>query len=209
MIPIKDQNRVDKTPIINYLLIAANILVFSYMLTLSRQASASFLKEFSFIPSNFNIPALFTSQFIHGGLLHLFSNMIFLYVFGDNIEDYLGHIKYLFFYLLIGMFAALSHYLINQNSPVPTIGASGSIAGVMGAYLLLFPNSRIDVVIPLLVFFPIVSLPAFTMIVYWIILQFLQGFGSAVQQAGAGIAYFAHIGGFFSGLFLVRLFRRN
>ncbi len=179
------------------------------MLTLGRQASASFIREYSFIPANFNFPDLITSQFIHGGLLHLFSNMIFLYVFGDNIEDYLGHIKYLFFYLLIGMFAALSHYLINQNSPVPTIGASGSIAGVMGAYLLLFPNSRIDVVIPLLVFFPIVSLPAFTMIVYWIILQFLQGFGSAVQQAGAGITYFAHIGGFFSGLFLVRLFRRN
>lgn len=133
--------------------------------------------------------------------------MLFLNIFGDNIEDYLGHLKYLLFYLITGALASLTHYVLNPQSIIPTLGASGAIAGVMGAYILLHPRARVDLVVPLLFFFPFFSVPAFTMIIYWIVYQFLQSFGSLAMEGG-GIAYFAHIGGFFSGLFLVRVFRR-
>ena len=204
MIPIRDTNPTKRTPFITYLLITTNVLVFVYMYTLGRSQLVVFLRDHAFIPADFSTLDLFTSLFLHGGVLHLVVNMIFLYIFGDNIEDYLGHFKFLLFYLLVGALASLAHFAIKSQSTVPTLGASGAIAGTMGAYLLLYPNSQIDVVVPLFLFFPVLRVPAFTMIVYWVIYQLLQGFSSVLTQVGAGIAYFAHIGGFFSGLLLIK-----
>jgi len=217
MIPLKDINPTRTTPFVNIALILANVLVFLYQLSLPVRA------EQHFVMSNATIPAhvvqflaghagfqaafepLFTSMFLHGGLMHLLGNMLFLWIFGDNVEDYFGHVGYLFFYLVCGIGSGLVHVLFNLSSPLPAIGASGAISGVMGAYALLFPRNRI------LTFFFIflIPVPAFLILGYWFTLQFLAGIGTLGGGASGGVAFWAHIGGFLLGLAITAMVRRK
>ena len=217
MIPLKDINPARTTPFVNLALIAANLLVFIYQLSLPARA------EHAFVMANATIPAhvaqflaghagfqptfepLFTSMFLHGGLMHLLGNMLFLWIFGDNVEDYFGHLGYLLFYLACGIGSGLVHVLFNLDSPYPAIGASGAISGVMGAYILLFPTHRI------LMFFLIflIPVPAFLILGYWFVLQFLEGVGMVGGRASGGVAWWAHIGGFLLGLAIAALLRKK
>ena len=146
---------------------------------------------------------LVTSMFLHGGWLHILGNMLFLWVFGGNVEDRLGHMRYLVFYFICGIGSAVVHILANWGSKVPTIGASGAISGIMGAYIVLFPRSRILTLVPLIIFFFTARLPALLMIGYWFVIQFLSGVGSLGESDQGGVAWWAHIGGFLLGAFLV------
>ena len=148
-----------------------------------------------------------TSMFLHGGWMHLIGNMWFLWVYGDNVEDVLGHGKYLLFYLLCGIVAAATQFAISPDSRVPVLGASGAIAGVMGAYLLKFPQSRILTLLPLFIFWTTIELPAWLILVYWFVLQFFSGVGSIgyAQSSQGGVAFFAHVGGFLAGMLLISL----
>lgn len=203
MIPIRDQNPTGHLPFINYSLIAINILIFLYMTLLPRPFLDSFMRHYALIPAVIiggqSLHTLLTSMFLHGSLGHLFGNMLFLNIFGDNMEDYLGHIKYLFFYLLCGLAAGLLQIFTNPFTIIPNLGASGAIAGIMGGYLVLFPKKRVDILAPWL--FTTLSVPAYMMLFYWILAQFFLGFGTigTVGNSG-GVAYFAHIGGFLTGL---------
>jgi len=226
MIPFQDENPSRTIPIINTLLIIANISAFIY-LTYFVPAGASHpsIMNLSFIPyewSHFTdihaknmVPVpltVFTSMFIHGGWIHLLSNMLYLWIFGDNIEDTLGHFKYLIFYLLCGIVATLAHGIININSQIPTVGASGAIAGVLGAYLILFPKARIKTLFIIVIFVKVIRIPAFVILIYWISLQLLSAyaeFGQGMSNVGGGIAWFAHIGGFFAGLILVMVMKKR
>jgi len=208
MIPLKDDNPTRTFPFVNIALILVNVAVFFYQLTLSPHAYKVFLLANATIPAR--IPAylgghlgfemafypMFTSMFLHGGLMHLLGNMLFLYVFGDNVEDYFGHMFYLIFYLFCGIGSGLVHVLFNLNSSLPAIGASGAISGVMGAYAVLFPRTR--VLMLFLVF--LVPIPAVFVLGYWFVLQFLSGIGQLGASAMGGVAFWAHIGGFLIGL---------
>jgi len=208
MIPIKDDNPTRTFPIINYALIAANVVVFFYQVTLPPHAAKAFLMANATVPMR--IPAflagavgfkmafypMFTSMFLHGGLLHLAGNMLFLYVFGDNVEDAFGHVPYLLFYFLCGIGSDCVHVLFNLHSSLPAIGASGAISGVMGAYAVLFPRARV-----LMLFFVfLIPIPAVIVLGYWFVLQFLSGIGEFGASATGGVAWWAHIGGFLIGL---------
>lgn len=208
MIPLKDDNPTRTFPIINYLLIAFNVVVFFYQATLPANAAKAFVLHNATIPMR--IPAylsghlgfkmafepVFTSMFLHGGLLHLAGNMLFLYVFGDNVEDAFGHIGYLFFYLFCGIGSGLVHILFNWNSAVPAIGASGAISGVMGAYAVLYPRARVL----MLFFIFLIPVPAIFVLGYWFVLQFLSGIGEFGASNAGGVAWWAHIGGFLIGV---------
>jgi membrane associated rhomboid family serine protease len=146
-------------------------------------------------------------MFLHGGWLHLLGNMWFLWVFGDNIEDRLGHLRYLVFYLATGLGAGLAHALLNLSSTIPAVGASGAISGVLGAYFVLFPHSRVITLVPLLFFFFTVRLPAVIILGYWFAIQFISGLGAVALPGSGGVAWWAHIGGFVLGAVLVRMFR--
>jgi membrane associated rhomboid family serine protease len=222
MIPLKDDNPSGTVPVVNIFLIITNIAVFIYLNYLAPFTSHSIIIRLGFIPyelSHFTdiypqnlvpIPmTIITAMFMHGGWLHLLSNMLYLWIFGDNIEDILGHVKYLFFYLICGISATLVHGFININSQIPTLGASGAIAGVLGAYMFLFPRSRIKTLIILFIFIQIIHIPAVIILGYWILIQILSGFAEYGSQAGGGIAWFAHIGGFVSGLILIIIMKRR
>lgn len=213
MIPIRDINPSKTYPIVNYSLIAVNILVFMtqllesdpakfnfyYGLVPARYSTSDFSSHFSFGQQIFSFLSF---MFLHGGFLHILGNMWSLYVFGDNIEDRLGHFRYLAFYILCGIASGISHMVFNFHSHSPVIGASGAISGVMGAYFVLFPHSRILTLIPI-IFIPwLVELPAFIFLGLWFVFQFLNAAGSG----GTGIAWWAHIGGFFSGIIFLKLF---
>jgi hypothetical protein len=162
-----------------------------------------------YVPHASALPLL-TSMFLHASWLHLIGNMWVLWIFGDNIEDYLGHFPYLIFYLVSGLAASLLHTLLNANSNVPSVGASGAIAGVMGAYFLLFPSARVLTLIPLIIFFTFVWLPAWIVLGYWFVLQFLSGAATSIAYSsrtggGGGIAFWAHVGGFVAGLAMIKL----
>jgi membrane associated rhomboid family serine protease len=213
MLPLRDLNPRRTTPVINYLLIAANVLMFFWELRLGPDFEPA-LMQVAFIPARFWIPGylipnlitIFVSMFLHGGLLHIGGNMLYLWIFGDNIEDRLGHFRYLFFYLACGFVATLSHAFFNPTSRVPAIGASGAIAGVLGAYLILFPTARVTTLIPIFFFITIRELPAVFILGFWFILQFFAGVGSlGATDSGGGVAYFAHIGGFVCGMVLILL----
>lgn len=215
MIPLKDDNPTRTFPIINYLLIAANIIVFFHQATLPPRAEKAFVMLYATVPAR--IPAalaghtsiqlafepLFTSMFLHGGLLHLLGNMLFLFIFGDNIEDVFGHFGYLVFYLFCGICSGLTHVLFNLHSALPAIGASGAISGVMGAYAVFFPRARVL----MLFFIFILPVPAIVVLGYWFVLQFLAGLGQFGQAATGGVAVWAHIGGFIVGLLIALLLR--
>lgn len=216
MIPLRDTNPRRRVPIVTYALIALNVLAFFWQLSLGRSLEPA-LFRIAFIPARFWIPGnwafdvytIVTSMFLHGGLLHIGSNMLYLFIFGDNIEDRLGRFRYLLFYLLCGFFATFAHAFFSPGSRIPAIGASGAIAGVLGAYLILFPKARVMTLIPIFVFITIRELPAILLLGFWFVLQLFSGVGSlGVQDAQdmGGVAYFAHIGGFVAGMLLVGLF---
>ena len=209
MFPIGDDDTaVRSVPVVTYGLIAANVLFFLVELS----GGDSFIQDWAFIPSRFshdpagNVPTIFTAMFMHGGWMHLFGNMLYLYIFGDNVEDRLGHLGYFIFYVACGMAATFAQYYVSSHSNLPNVGASGAIAGVLGAYILMFPNARVDV----LVIRQIISLPAIAVIGFWIVLQLFSGFGSIGRTDETadvgGVAYMAHVGGFVAGLVLALLF---
>jgi membrane associated rhomboid family serine protease len=216
MIPVRDNNPRQITPWVNYSLIAANILVFLWQLTLGPELAAT-IQRVAFVPARFWSPAtmpsevvnLFVSMFMHGGLLHIGSNMLYLWIFGDNLEDRMGHVRYLLFYLFCGVLATLAHAVSAPSSAIPALGASGAIAGVLGGYLLLFPHARVMTFIPFGFFIALRELPAIFVLGIWFVLQLFTGIADlGVASDQGGVAYFAHIGGFLAGLLLVRLFAR-
>ena len=206
MFPIRDHNPSGRTPFIVYTLMAANILIFLSYVGIMDDARLlnRFYFDYAIIPARisdgFALETLATSMFLHGGWMHLAGNMLFLWIFGDNLEDEMGHLPFLLFYMLAGLGAGLIHVVSAPGSVVPTIGASGAIAGVMGGYLLLFPRARVDILLILIVYFRIFTIPAFVMLGVWLGLQFI-GSLSSTPDAG-GVAYWAHTGGFFVGLVL-------
>ncbi|MEM4310786.1 MAG: rhomboid family intramembrane serine protease [Nitrososphaerales archaeon] len=194
MFPIKDIVERKKFPIVNLSLIILNIIVFIFSLN----NFELIIYSYGFIPANLSLLTIFTSLFLHGGLDHLIGNMWYLWIFGDNVEDRIGHGKYLIFYLLSGIAASFIHYLTDPFSVIPAIGASGAISGVMGAYAIFFPRARVLVLIR----FYLTTIPAFFLIGFWFLLQLIFGTVSLVGGIGSGIAYWAHIGGFIFGLFV-------
>lgn len=212
MIPLKDLNPTRTTPFMNVSLIVLNGLVFIYELSLGRQLGRLF-SFWGVVPGHFfrvaywdyfgilgGILPVFTSMFLHGGWLHFLGNMLFLWVFGDNVEDRLGHFRYLLFYLGCGIAATALHILTNAHSLLPTVGASGAIAGVLGAYLVFFPRARVLALVPILFFFQLMELPAIIFLGFWFVMQFFSGALSLASQAVGGTAWWAHIGGFVAGM---------
>ena len=203
MIPLRDTRTSNSTPTVTILLILANVMVFLYMLTLDGYTQNHFVHTYAVIPSpHLHLSTLITSLFLHAGWMHLIGNMWFLWVFGDNVEDVLGHGKYLVFYLVCGVIASLAQYAMNTDSRIPSLGASGAIAGVMGAYLVKFPSNRILTLLPIIIFWTTIDVPAWLMLIYWFGLQFLGVLGTSATQGG-GVAFFAHIGGFIAGMILI------
>ena len=238
MIPIHDSIRSRSIPYVNVTIIAINFVVFLYELSLSQQHIHGQLSQLDiFIYHWGNIPActldslaghqtltfgdralcttqpepswtIFTALFIHGSWLHILGNMLFLWIFGDNVEDSMGHALYAVFYLLVGAISSFAHILVNSSDLTPAVGASGAIAGVMGAYIVLFPRATVAVIIPILFFIPF-PVPAFFLIGLWFLVQVFSGFatlGPSTVGASGGIAYFAHIGGFIAGALLINVF---
>jgi membrane associated rhomboid family serine protease len=211
MIPLRSTERVYSTAVVTASLIAINVLIFLYQATLSPYALNSFVSQWGIVPDQMRglgMLSLFTSMFLHGGWMHLIGNMLFLWVFGRNVEDLIGGPKFLAFYLLCGITAGVVHVIVNAYSRLPTIGASGAIAGVMGAYLVKFPRSRIVTLIFIVFFVTTAEIPAAFILLYWFAIQFISGVGSlaSTDYTGGGVAYFAHIGGFLAGMLLIRLF---
>jgi membrane associated rhomboid family serine protease len=215
MLPLSDHNPRRTVPVINSLLIAANVVFFLWELSLGPNIERA-LFAVAFIPARFwaspnialHVFQMMVSMFLHGGWLHLIGNMWYLWVFGDNIEDRLGHTRYAVFYVLCGLLATLAHAFASPMSRVPSIGASGAIAGVLGAYLVLFPRAQVTTLIPIFIFITVREIPAILVLGLWFVLQFFSGVASAnipdAQNAG-GVAYFAHIGGFVAGMILIVL----
>jgi membrane associated rhomboid family serine protease len=210
MFPLGDDNSQERTvPVVTFALIGLNVLVF----LLELAGGDQFITDWAFVPARFsehpaaNMATIFSAMFMHGGWLHLGGNMLFLWIFGDNVEDRFGHVKFLIFYLLAGIAATFAQYAVSPASGVPNVGASGAIAGVLGAYILMFPQSRVNV----LVGRQIVAMPAFAVLGMWIVLQLISGVGTigyTDESADVGgIAYMAHIGGFAAGLLMAFLLR--
>jgi membrane associated rhomboid family serine protease len=212
MIPIRDQLPTRNVPVINYLLIAANILVFVFQ-WLAGPYEEALIYEFALIPASFtanlslgDVSDIFTSMFMHAGFAHIGGNMLYLWIFGDNVEDSMGSLKYLLFYLIGGIVASLTHIFTNPGSQIPTVGASGAIAAVLGAYLVLYPQSKVLTLIPLGFFIRMTLLPASIVLGLWFVLQFFSGILALGGPDVGGVAFWAHIGGFVSGIVLGKLF---
>jgi len=208
MFPLRDTQPSYSKPVVTVLLIVINLLIFLFEASLEPYYQNAFIATYGLVPDQFSFINVLTSMFLHGGWMHVLGNMWFLWIFGDNIEDILGHGKFLLFYLLCGTAAALTQVIVDPASRVPVVGASGAIAGVMGAYMVKFPHSRILTLIPILLFFTTVEVPAWLMLIYWFAIQFFSGLGSVgvshVTQGG-GVAFMAHVGGFVAGIALVML----
>ena len=222
MIPLKDENPSKSIPIVNSFLILTNFSVFVYQNFFVPGGAGPLIPRLGSIPYEVinavdldpknlvPVPlTLLTSMFIHGGWLHILGNMLYLWIFGDNVEDTLGHLKYLCFYLMCGIIASLTHAFLNFSSQVPVVGASGAIAGVLGAYMFLFPKARIRTVLILLVFVRVVSVPAVVLLGYWILIQILSGMTEFESLTPTGIAWFAHVGGFGAGFILIMMMRKR
>ena len=211
MIPLRDVIPSRTTPVVTIGIIAINALVFMYEFSLG-DAANEFIIAFGLIPSAFSWVTLVTSMFVHGGFLHVAGNMLYLWIFGDNVEDQMGHGRFLVFYLLCGTAAALVQTIMSPDSVVPMVGASGAIAGVMGAYFVMYPHSRIVTLVPIFLFIQIIEVPAIFFLGIWFLMQFVSGVGSiataATRQPAGGIAFWAHVAGFAAGLGGVFLFRR-
>jgi membrane associated rhomboid family serine protease len=210
MIPLRDVIPSRTRPGVTITLIALNIAVYLFALFLTDQSREAFLYTFGLVPAYFSIVNVFTAMFVHGGFMHLAGNMLFLWIFGDNVEDRVGHGRFVVFYLLCGFAAAIAQTVLNRNSPVPMVGASGAIAGVMGAYLVLYPHSRILMLFPFPVF--VFELPAVVFLVMWFVVQFLNGINQLPaferNALSGGVAFWAHVMGFVSGVLLVLVMRR-
>lgn len=206
MFPIRDHNPSERTPYVTLSLIAINVAIFLVGLVVfqDQRALSQLYYDYALLPVRLsngeNYAALVTSTFLHGGFLHLAGNMLFLWIFGDNLEDEMGHIPFLIFYLACGIGASLAQFAAEPLSSIPTVGASGAIAGVMGGYLLLYPKARVDIFLFFIVFFRIFPIPAWIMLGIWFALQLFNGF--SIDTSGGGVAYWAHAGGFVIGLIL-------
>ena len=199
--PYKDDNPRVLFPYITYTLITINTLIFLTFTYLSfLNPNTNLFYTFGFIPNSFNLFSILSSMFIHGGFGHILSNMWFLYIFGDNIESILGHIKFLLFYILCGFGAAFAQYIINPNSPIPMIGASGAIAGVLGAYMISFPKAKVHVFAFIIIFITTLIVPAKIVLGVWFFIQLSSGLNSLGIDTNGGVAWFAHIGGFIAGV---------
>ena len=222
MIPLKDDLPTRSAPAVTVALIALNVLVFLYQASLQidgpgEGAAQAFALEFGLVPCRLtsacrmagDLPSpvftVFSSMFLHGSLFHIAGNMLYLWIFGNNVEDTLGHVRYLVFYLASGVVAAATQTIVDQSSRVPMIGASGAISGVLGAYFLLFPHANVLTLVIFGFFWRLVSIPALVVLGFWMVVQILNGLGSL--GAGGGVAWFAHIGGFFAGMGLVLALR--
>lgn len=215
MIPIRDQIPTRRVPFVNYILIAANIFVFILQYLAGANQDA-LIYQFALIPAAFtgeislgNISDIFTSMFMHAGLAHLGGNMLYLWIFGDNVEDSMGHGRFLLFYLIGGLVASLAHIFTNPASQIPTVGASGAIAAVLGAYLVLYPNSRVLTIIPLGFFLRMTMIPAAIVLGLWFVLQLFSGVLSMGGPDVGGVAFWAHIGGFLAGVILAKIFAKK
>ncbi len=221
MIPLRDDNPTTITPYVTYAFIAACVLAFLWQLSLGEKGfeaavvalgviPATLLGTESLPPALYVVPptaTLFTSMFLHGGFMHLAGNMLYLWIFGNNVEDAMGHVRFAIFYLLSGIAAAMAQALPNPDSTIPMIGASGAISGVLGAYLLLYPRARVLVLIPLGAFSRVVYVPAMFVLGFWFVLQLIS---SALADPGqGGVAFGAHIGGFIAGMALIPLFKHR
>jgi membrane associated rhomboid family serine protease len=215
MIPLYDTLHSRRFPLVNVLLIALNALIFFYELTLSPVGLDRLTRTWGLVPAQLAAHPLvawvtiFTSMFLHGGWLHIISNMWVLFIFGDNVEDRMGGALYLVFYLLGGIAAALMEAFILPGSRVPMIGASGAIAAVLGAYLVLYPLARVASLVPILFIFTIIEIPAFIFLLFWLVLQLFSGWLALGGATGSGIAWWAHVGGFAFGMVTVGLFARR
>jgi membrane associated rhomboid family serine protease len=222
MIPFRDNIPSRSFPIINILIIGINIVAFVYELSLG-SGLQRFINHYALIPAHvLSWPAphvtleqvampFLTAMFLHAGWLHLIGNMLYLWIFGDNVEDRLGHINYLFFYILCGLGAGIAHTIINAGSTVPSLGASGAIAGVLGAYLVSYPFARVLTLVPILIFLQVIEIPAIIVLGFWFVMQFLYGAASLMTTSGnsGGTAWWAHVGGFVIGILLLRVFPRR
>ena len=227
MIPIRDLNQTRRTPVVTWTLIAANVLIFVWSSWSGAAGAEAFVMRFGVMPDvlvnvSWTLPRAsggalgswvtpFTSMFLHGELLHLGSNMLFLHIFGDNVEDVLGRGRFLLFYVLCGLGAVGGQIFVDPTSMVPMIGASGAISGVLAGYVTLFPHARVVTLIPIFIFIHFMEVPAGIFIVLWFVLQLVQGYlslGMLADGAG-GVAWFAHIGGFLAGLVSIRLFYKK
>lgn len=225
MIPLRDSIRPRRGAVVNHILIAANVLVFLYEVSLSREGLMAFILQWGVIPArvrdlggllgglaagDWAAPlTLVTATFLHGGWMHLIGNMLYLWVFGDNIEDRLGRGRYVLFYLGAGVLANYAQVLANPQSTIPLIGASGAVAGVLGAYLVSYPRSRVVALVPLGIFLTITEVPALIFLFLWFGVQLLSGFASLGLPDVGGVAWWAHIGGFVVGMVLIKLLRRR
>ena len=215
MIPIRDQIPTRRVPFVNYILIAASIFVF-VLQWMAGSNEEALIYQFALIPAAFtgglnfgNISDIFTSMFMHAGLAHLGGNMLYLWIFGDNVEDSMGHGRFLLFYLIGGLVASLAHIFTNPASQIPTVGASGAIAAVLGAYLVLYPNSRVLTIIPLGFFLRMTMIPAAIVLGLWFVLQLFSGVLSMGGPDVGGVAFWAHIGGFVAGVILAKIFAKK
>jgi membrane associated rhomboid family serine protease len=210
MIPLRDVIPSRTRPVVAITLVVLNVLVYLRQMGLSDPEFETFVRTFGLIPATFSWADAFSSMFVHGGLLHLVGNMLYLWIFGDNVEDRMGHGRFLLFYLLCGVTAALAQTFVSAGSLVPMVGASGAIAGVMGAYFVLYPKSRVLTLFP----FPlsVIEIPAVYLLGLWFVMQFVNGLGSLAPAAegrlAGGVAFWAHIAGFVAGVLLIFVFRR-
>ncbi|MBV8808378.1 MAG: rhomboid family intramembrane serine protease [Acidobacteriaceae bacterium] len=210
MIPLRAILLRSSTPVMTLLIIAVNTFLFLFEIVQPPYLRNAFIEHYALVPDQLRLTSLITSMFLHGGWLHLIGNMWFLWVFGSHIEDAMGPGRFLIFYLISGVASAAVQTIVYIGSPVPTIGASGAIAGVMGAFLILYPRVRVVTLIFIVVFVTTIDIPAAFMLLYWFFLQVLSGLGSLASISQAqGIAWFAHVGGFVAGILLIRLFARN
>ena len=220
MLPLRDDQARYSTPWVNYFLIALNVLIFFFEASLDRRSLNVLIGEFGVVPSHLSdflagspqypllvvVVPFFTSLFLHGSWMHVIGNVWFLFIFGDNVEDYLGHFKYLVFYILTGVIAMGTHVFMNMHSTAPAVGASGAIAGVLGAYFVLYPRARVLTWFPPVFFFHV---SAWIILGYWFVLNFLSGTATALavqRQNMGGVAFWAHVGGFAAGALLVKVF---
>lgn len=215
MFPLSDINPSKNRPVVTRTIIAINVLAFIYtIIRVVKGTGLEFINEFAMTPfvvaQGTALHTPITSMFLHGGLAHIFGNMLYLYIFGDNIEDIMGRKRFIIFYLLCGLIASTSQLIFNPDSIVPNLGASGAVSGILGAYLVVFPKAKVNCILIFGFFIRFVTLPATFVLGFWFVIQFFSGLASipSVAQDVAGIAYFAHIGGFVAGAAMVNLFKK-
>ena len=210
LFPYKDDNPKILVPYVTYAIISINVLIFVFQLNMGMVSSAAereFIYRFGFIPANFSIITVFTSMFLHGGISHIMGNMWFLWVCGDNVEGVLGHVKFAVFYIICGLAATMSQLFVDPSSTIPMVGASGAIAGVLGMYMIRFPHARVHVFAFIIIFFTTFRIPAMFVLGFWFFNQLTNGLGSLGFDTTGGVAWFAHIGGFISGVMLNQAFK--